>query len=229
MTLVVETFNTPTGGSLWTAPANITGNTDIEAWGAASGAGGGGAPGLGGGSGAGGYSKKTVTALAGDTITYRIGARGTGGAGGAINGVNGNAALPFGNPTAEKTTGAFTLSIFANPGARGNRGTSIANGTGGNGGTASGGDVNTTGGAGTGAGGVGGSSPNGGTGGTGGAPTSVGGDGNAPGGGGGGGGLQVKGGDGANGKAQFTYNIVDAPAFVLQRGFIANMGRFMNC
>lgn len=178
--------NTFNSGTSQTYIALYDGTLEIEMWGA------GGSPDAGilsekDGAQAGGYCKKTISILAGQTVNYTVGQ--------ASHGTNG------GNSTASKG-GMSTMTA-----AGGSKTTSGA-------GTATNGDINTTGGSGTAGafdeGGAGGNSPNGGTGGAGGDSGAPGDDGNAPGGGGGGagngGGLS---GLGGAGRAKFVLTVSD--------------------
>lgn len=195
----VDTYNSGSGN--WESP--ITGDVDIElnGGGAGGGAGGSGSGSNGGsGGGGGGYCKKTISVTAGQLIPYSVG---SGGAGGLDSGTG-----LGGAGTASTANGTLT----ANGGDGGDYGdndptVSAA------GGTATGGDTNTSGGASAAVssgnhGSAGGSSPNGGTGGAGGidGSTEVGSAGGAPGAGGGGGAkTEENGGAGAAGRVRFTY------------------------
>lgn len=188
------------GSGNWIAPHN--GEVVIEGWGGGAGSGGGNSAGggtAGSGGGGGGYFLKTLTVTAGQSIAYSVGAGGTGGS--------------YGNPGSNGTAGGTTTvdggTYTANGGAAGQ---TASTGTPA-GGTASGGDINTTGGSGGGAvsttGGTGGSSPNGGASIAGTLPNAgSAASGNAPGGGapGGAGGVNgTAGGVGANGSASFDF------------------------
>ncbi len=133
---VIFDFSTPTSGAV-TIPVGAT-DLVVEAWG---GGGGGGfgrddLSGFGGGGGAGGYSKKTLV-LSGDdgkTILYTAGAAGTGS----------NTVDP-GNTggTSVVSSGTYLLTALQSFGGQG--GLSDGSGNQGAGGTATGGDTNTTG------------------------------------------------------------------------------------
>ncbi|RTK96716.1 MAG: hypothetical protein EKK64_03145, partial [Neisseriaceae bacterium] len=196
---VTDTYNSGSGN--WTVPAGIT-SVQIELWGGGGGGGSGGAgSGANGASGGGGgaYCKKTLTVTPGQTISYTVGSGGTKGTNEG-NGGNG------GSSTAN--SGAYTAG-----GGYGGLGGEDDNTIATLGGTATGGDINTTGGSSTPVasgnnGGKGGDSPNGGTGGIGGVGGLVGANGNAPGGGGGGGSkTDSDGGTGASGRVSFSYTI----------------------
>ncbi|GLB47664.1 hypothetical protein Y10_00320 [Neptunitalea sp. Y10] len=186
-----------TGNGTFTVPCGVTSLT-VEVWGAG-GAGGGSdnnnaGGGAGGGSGA--YVKGTYTVTAGQTITYFVGAGGTGYNG--SDGTNGE----------DSTISTFSITAGGGTGGEQNRYS-----TPGTGGIASGGNItNTNGYSGTSGnnstGGDGANAPNGGNGGDG-RSNNNGYNGNAPGGAGGGGegwgNNSSRGGHGGDGRIVFTY------------------------
>lgn len=194
---VTNTYNAVSGTETIPAGAAVL---VIEIWGGGSGGGRGSE--LfdaieGGGGGGAGYSKKTLALTAADwgkTLTYVAGP----------GGARGIAGLPDGQPgqnsSVNNGTLAAAVAMAANAGTGGARG--ATGGAQGNGGTASGGDINTSGeGTNLVASSVGGSSANGGA-----AQATQGAAGNAPGGGGGGGDIGPgDGGNGAAGRAKFSY------------------------
>ncbi len=204
--------NTPLPGiETFTVPANVT-SIRAEVWG--SGGSGGGSTAnnrSGSGGGGGGYTTRTFDVLAGQTITYTVGAGATANAVGQ-NGNNGNLSnlihLPSGT------------TLVGNGGGRGNANSA----TGGTGGTATGGTNTSGANGGPGFSGTGGNGGNGGnapgTGGLG-QNNNNGSPGNIPGGGGGGGefsGSNRAGGAGANGQITLTYisvsNVSPSPVCV---------------
>ena len=197
------TYNSGSGN--WTVPYDVT-SVQIEVWG---GGGGGGRGGTGSGSngasggGGGGYCKKNaLTVTPGDLIAYVVGAGGVTDPGG-------------GDLATAGAQSSVASTYFANGGGAGDYGDddpSVAA----SGGTASGGDVNTTGDASLAVsagntGSAGGAGASGGAGGAGGidGSTEVGSPGVAPGGGGGGGAkTEEAGGAGASGRVIFSYDTV---------------------
>ncbi|MBL7745482.1 MAG: hypothetical protein JNN00_18575 [Chitinophagaceae bacterium] len=97
-----DLHRTPTGPTNWTVPAGVT-KICIELWGA----GGGGA--IYGGGGGGAYIKAYFTVTPGSTISYNIGAGGTGG---SFAGSSGNS-----GGTSTATVGATVISAFGGGGA----------------------------------------------------------------------------------------------------------------
>ena len=205
--MTTDTYNSGSGN--WTVPSGVT-SVQIEVWGGGGGGGGGGAgSGSNGasGGGGGGYCKKNaLTVTPGDLIAYVVGAGGVTDPGG-------------GDLATAGSQSSVASTYFANGGAAGDYGDndpSVAA----SGGTASGGDVNTTGGASLAVsadndGSAGGNGASGGDGGAGGltATTHTGSVGNAPGGGGGGGAkTDYAGGAGASGRVVFTYTATVATA-----------------
>lgn len=198
--MTTTTYNSGSGN--FTVPSGVT-SVQIEVWGGGGGGGGGGAgSGSNGasGGGGGGYCKKNaLTVTPGDLIAYVVGAGGVTGATGGDNATAG-------------AQSSVASTYFANGGGAGDYGDndpSVAA----SGGTASGGDVNTTGDASLAVsagndGSAGGNGASGGAGGAGGltGSTHTGSVGNAPGGGGGGGAkTDYAGGAGASGRVVFTY------------------------
>lgn len=181
------------GSGNWTSPGH--GTVDVELWGGGGGSGCGDGGGGGSGGGGGAYLKKTITVTPGQTIAYSVGAGGAGVAYGV-----GGLASSGGTTTADG--GTYTANGGAG-GASEDFGGSAA------GGTASGGDINTTGSNGGpnagNTGGTGGASPNGGASQSGSASTVAGVNGNPPGGGAGGAGKSASGATGAAGQASFTF------------------------
>lgn len=146
----------------------------------------------GGGGGGGGYSEKTISVAPGDTFTLTVADQVTGLVN--VNGPDGNASTVTG------TVSGGSVNMSAGGGLGGQ-----LVGTGGVGGTASGGDTNTSGSAGAANGGAGGAA--GGSGGGSGGSAN-GGSGSVPGGGGGGvnaASYSLPGGNGARGQVSFTY------------------------
>lgn len=188
------------GSGNFIVPALVTLLKTIEVWGAGAGAGSGsdgGAQGGSGGAGSGAYClKNNLTVTPGQSIAYVVGAPGIGG---DIVGMG----TP--QPGTDGGQSSFAGTYIANGGIA----TTDNQTTGGAGGTATGGDTNTSGNPGTGKsgnnGGVGGSAPNGGTGGPGGTSLVDAGAGTAPGSGGGGGGKRTNGGNGAYGRVKITW------------------------
>ncbi len=127
---IVNSVNFDTAGSnSWTVPAGVT-SVVIKLWGGGGGSGGGGYIETGGGGGGGGYASKTLTVSGGQVLNFTVGAGGV--AGGYVGfPINFVAGTP-GNSSTHST-------ITAGGGTGGDDGGF------GFGGTASGGDVNTTG------------------------------------------------------------------------------------
>lgn len=188
-------YNTP-GAISFTVPAGVTLIT-AENWGGGAGGGGVGVGGNGsaGGGGAGGYARKRISVTPGQVLTGIVGAKGLGGAPGGTGASGGTTS--FG--------GIITCT-------GGTGGSPNPTGNGGGGGTATGGDINSTGGAGT--AGAAGASVNGGPGGAssfggagGGGGFGIAGPGAGPGGGGGGSGSAGanSGGNGADGAIYISW------------------------
>lgn len=194
----VDDYTSESGS--WESP--VTGDVEVECWGPGGGGGAGGAgSGSNGGSGGGGggYCKKTISVTAGQLVPYSIGAVGVGG----IDAGTGQG----GAGTA--TTAAGTLT--ANGGAGGDYGDNDPT-VAAAGGTATGGDINTSGSSSSAVtigndGGAGGAGANGGAGGAGGIESgAAAAAGTSPGGGGGGGARSGEpGAAGATGRVRFTY------------------------
>lgn len=185
-TPVTRTYTSSAGTQTETVPAGAT-TCVIRVWGGG-GAGGARAANVGGGGGGGGYVVKTVAVSGGQTFNYLVGPGRAGptSAGGSLNG--NQSTVTTGTGPAVTLTG----------GGGGSGGTTTAGGAG----TASGGDTNTPGVAGTVTPANGGASGGGAPGGTG-----DGGSGTAPGGGGAGGNIAGfgMGGNGARGQVEFAY------------------------
>lgn len=192
-TVTGSTVTYTTGTVTETVPAGKT-SVVIRVWGGG-GAGGGAIysgyfSSSGGGGGGGAYSSKTIAVTAGDTFSVTVAAQ--------VSGVKGSSG-PDGNAsTVTGTVSGGSVAMTANGGAGGQ-----LFGTGGAGGSASGGDTDTSGASGSAGGGAGGAAGNGGSGGT-----ANGGAGAVPGGGGGGvasSSATLPGGTGARGQVSFTY------------------------
>lgn len=181
---VVRTYSSGSGLTE-TVPTGAT-SVIIEIW-AGGGAGGRDAANVGGGGGGGSYSKKTISVIGGNTMTYSVAAS-----------VLGRSTDGLGNTGNQSTVTGTVAGGSVNMTALGGSGGDILT-TAGSGGSASGGDINTSGGNGSLATGGTGAGPGGGIGGgTGSAGNPLG--------GGGGGVLSGTSGAGARGQVQFTYN-----------------------
>lgn len=200
ITVTHGTYDVPDASGTWEVPAGIHEITvKLNGGGGGGGGGqvaGGGTGGSGGGGG--GYCEVVLAVSPGDLITY---VRGTGGNAGT-------GANPGTNGTAGTASSIMGGTYIANGGGAGLYASAATV----SGGTASGGDINTTGGTGGGnssnVGGSGGSSPNGGASVTGTSPNGTPLNGNDPGGGGAGGAGGVNGtngGHGANGRVRFIW------------------------